>query len=272
MSNSCIGRGGEVKFQDYSEWTYHPLLEVTGSSWTETKTLHCYPMPMVPEKLSWEYDFYHMLGTYYSIKNGLHRSQDEINKGLLNSVFPDLHQYLDTGATKQMTSIIREKLPEGCPDKITKSLSIKSSWQGGITEFALHQRMPVFNACARSGHSTGVNLESYIDKNNIARGLPASRACTRWTDVDIDVKVARLESLGASISDQIDKLIMHLFVVTVPALLVGGESRSPLSVEDLRGINDHVPQTSHRRLWVVECNIYQTKKLGAVCRLHHTGT
>jgi hypothetical protein len=27
MSNSCIGQGGEVKFQDYNEWTYHPLLE-----------------------------------------------------------------------------------------------------------------------------------------------------------------------------------------------------------------------------------------------------
>jgi hypothetical protein len=96
MSNSCIGRGGEVKFQDYNEWTYHPLLEVTDSSWTETKTLHFYPMPMVPEKVSWEFDFYHMLGTYYSVENGLYRSQDEINKGLLNSVFPDLHQHLDT--------------------------------------------------------------------------------------------------------------------------------------------------------------------------------
>jgi hypothetical protein len=91
MSNSCIGRGGEVKFQDYNEWTYHPLLEVTDSSWTETKTLHFYPMPMVPEKVSWEFDFYHMLGTYHSVENGLYRSQDEINKGLLNSVFPDLH-------------------------------------------------------------------------------------------------------------------------------------------------------------------------------------
>jgi hypothetical protein len=77
-----------------------------------------------------------------------------------------------------MTSIIRENLPEGCPDKITKSLSIKSSRQGGITELALHRGMTVFDACARSGHSTGVNLESYIDKNNIARGLRASRART----------------------------------------------------------------------------------------------
>ena len=61
---------------------------------------------------------------------------------------------------------------------------------------------------AHLGHSTGVILESYIDKNNVAKGLWASRAHIGWTDVDIEVKVARLESLGASNSDQIDKLII----------------------------------------------------------------
>jgi hypothetical protein len=138
MSNSCIGRGGEVKFQDYNEWTYHPLLEVTDSTWRETKTLHSYTMPMVPEKVLWEFDFYYMMGTYYSVKNGLYRSQDEINKGLLNSIFPDLHQILDTGVTKKMTNSICENLPKGCPDKISQSFSIKLSRQGGVTELALH--------------------------------------------------------------------------------------------------------------------------------------
>jgi hypothetical protein len=42
------------------------------------------------------------------------------------------------------------------------------------------------------------------------------------------VKVARLESLGASNSDQIDKLMMYLFTVTVLAFLVGGDLCSVL--------------------------------------------
>jgi hypothetical protein len=120
-----------------------------------------------------------MMGTYYSVENGLfyRRSQDEIDKGLLKSVFPDLNQILDTGVTNQTTNIIRENLPKGCPEKISKSFSIKSSRKGGVTELVLHQNVLVFDACAHLGHSTGINLESYLDKNNVARGLRASRAC-----------------------------------------------------------------------------------------------
>ena len=128
ITNSAIGRGGEIKFQDYNEWLWHPKFEVTDIRWTELKRLAAYAMPMVPHKAGgWELDFYHQLACYYAIENGLHRSEKEIEDGLLNVVFPDLHQLQDSSVTTKLSTIIRQNLPAGCPSDIQKSYSAKST-------------------------------------------------------------------------------------------------------------------------------------------------
>jgi hypothetical protein len=49
MTSNCIGCGGEVKFQDYNEWTFGYLLNVTETSWVESKNIATYAMPMFPD-------------------------------------------------------------------------------------------------------------------------------------------------------------------------------------------------------------------------------
>ena len=35
----AIGRGGEVKFQNYNDWSFDYLLELTNTGWQESKTV-----------------------------------------------------------------------------------------------------------------------------------------------------------------------------------------------------------------------------------------
>jgi hypothetical protein len=39
MSSNCIGRGGEIKFQDYTDWKFDYQLSVTDAKWSETKKI-----------------------------------------------------------------------------------------------------------------------------------------------------------------------------------------------------------------------------------------
>jgi hypothetical protein len=75
------------------------------------------------------------------------------------------------------------------------------------------------------------------------------------------VKVARLKALGASSnSDQIDKLMMNLFTVTVPAFLVRGDLCSVLRTYAASIIVYHIQVTADCGSW----NAISTKLCNAV--------
>ena len=126
ISNSAVGHGGEIKFQDYKDWMWHPMLQVVDIKWTEMKRLARYAMPMVPRKCGWELDFYHQLASYFAVENGLHRSDQQIQDGLENVVFLDLHRFKDEGVTKKISRTLQNNLPNGCPSDVAKSYSAKS--------------------------------------------------------------------------------------------------------------------------------------------------
>jgi hypothetical protein len=54
------------------------------------KKLEKYSMPMVPDFESYIFDFYHCMGCFFAIENGLLRSGNQIRRGLENVVFPSL--------------------------------------------------------------------------------------------------------------------------------------------------------------------------------------
>ena len=76
-------------------------------------------MPVVPDLDSWLFDFYHCMGSYFCVEGGLFRSAGDIAKGLMNVVFPALHQYNVSSVTKVITNIIRASFPYGVPDKVS---------------------------------------------------------------------------------------------------------------------------------------------------------
>ena len=76
-------------------------------------------MPVVPDLDSWLFDFYHCMGSYFCVEGGLFRSAGDIAKGLMNVVFPALHQYNVSSVTKVITNIIRASFPYGVPDEVS---------------------------------------------------------------------------------------------------------------------------------------------------------
>jgi hypothetical protein len=86
----AMARVGEVRFENYSDWDWHDALQVVNTWWTELKKLEKYSMPMVPDYESYLFDFYHSIGCFFAIENGLLRSSNQICRGLENVVFPSL--------------------------------------------------------------------------------------------------------------------------------------------------------------------------------------
>jgi len=150
----AVGRGGEIKFQDYNDWMWHPKYEIVDIGWTELKLLTKYAMAMVPHKNHFFMDWYHGLGSYWSVEQGLHRSSGD-RQIIGNYVLPDLHAFSDPVGTKKVTQVIRENLPKGCPEEIAQSFSAKSTCKGSITLLATHHGCDVLDVCGHSGHATG---------------------------------------------------------------------------------------------------------------------
>jgi hypothetical protein len=70
MPSNCIGRSGEIKFQDYNDWKFDYQLSVTDTKWSEAKNISSYAMPMIPDS-RWEFCWYHQMVSYFAVENGL---------------------------------------------------------------------------------------------------------------------------------------------------------------------------------------------------------
>ena len=226
-----IGIVGEIQLQCYNEWMYHPALNITDISWKEIKKIDKYAMPMIPNKLSWLFDFYHCLGCFFCCENGLFRTKEQIRKGHLNLVFPYLHKFGMASVTTHLTKIIRNNFPDGIPQAIAKQFSAKSNREAAITELAISGKVLLFDACQRTGHSTGTSIDSYYDKSNVVSGLRAAKVRSGYYNPDSPVILPRLEeALGISCGPMITKFIQSLFVVSVPSFSPEGELHEVLRI------------------------------------------
>lgn len=226
LTYDSIGRGGEVKFQDVTDWNWDYLLNVTDTGWSESKTLNAYAMARIPDENPL-FDFYFQLGAYAMCEKGLYRSQEQIANNLLNKVFCNLHAIQNNSVTGKITDAIRANLPAGLTEAERRKYSAKSLRQGGITTLSMHKDINVFTANARTGHSTGTSNDSYLDKKNPARGLPAAHALHGRADIHTAVVVPRLnEALGEANEVQALALVAAMFPsVNIPDFEVDGRLR-----------------------------------------------
>jgi hypothetical protein len=218
----AVGRGGESTFVDTADWTWHPRYEILDTQWTELKTMEKYAMPVVPDKKHFLPDFFHSVGSFWSVDDGLYRDENDPDQAAIAFyLFPDLHGFTDNGVTKKITSVIRENLPNGCPTDILNSYSAKSLHKGSITELMTYPSLNGTDVCGRSGHATGTNLDAYDDKSFIVRGIRGVKALAHYSNVDANIKVPRFECLGAHVTGTVDALLKELFLVSVPVFLPG---------------------------------------------------
>jgi hypothetical protein len=196
------------------------------------KNIAVYAMGIVPDLIHWLFDIYHCLACYFMVEHGLLREDKDIRKGRINAVFPSLFNLAESSTTNKLTKIIRANI--NAKPEIQKRYSARSERYGAVTELALHRELSVFEGCARTGHSTGTTIDSYIDDNNPGYGLKAGMARCGYKNLDCNLKelihVPRLEALGQEVAGCVEDLLGQVFIVNVPFFDKDGPLRPVLRV------------------------------------------
>ena len=129
-----VGRGGEIKFQQYADWMFDCRFDVTDISWHEAKSLQTYSMPIFPDSAGFYCDWYHSLGCYYAVERGLFCSNKK-STGVSDFVFPRLHKLRNNSISRSITKIIRENLPQSMNPKLKNLYSSKSLRKGELVSY-----------------------------------------------------------------------------------------------------------------------------------------
>ena len=146
-----------------------------------------------------------------------------MKNNLSMAVFSSLHSIQDAAVAKKITAAIRKYLPASLSKESKDKFSSRSLHQGAITELSMHSAITLFQACARSGHSTGTSLDSYIDKRNVAKTLPTANALHQQHNIFAKVVLPQLEALGADILPQTESLMTAMYTVSIPEFQPGNQ-------------------------------------------------
>ena len=114
-----VARGGEVKFQRWSDWVYDPRFKVTDICWTEMKQVKKYSMPQVNTNYfdGYEVCFYHAMACYGALEEGFMAN----NSKAMDFVFGKLHSVNDNTVANIITRKMRDKLSSNLTKKTTIS-------------------------------------------------------------------------------------------------------------------------------------------------------
>ena len=148
-----VGRGGEIKFNQFSNWVYDARFELPDIVWHEIKVLKNYAMPMVPHQDNYPCNWFHSLASFWICEKGLFRKN--MKSHVSDFLFPKLHRLRDTTIATNLTRTIRENLPQKTPEKVKKSFTSRLMRKGGIGELAMNPDIDHHASIVRSGHASG---------------------------------------------------------------------------------------------------------------------
>ncbi len=180
------------------------------------------------------------MAAYFMCCNGLYWNEDQVKKNLAVVVFPSLHYIQDGAVAKKITAVIRKYLPALLTKESKDKFSSRSLHQDAVTELSMHSAVTLFQACAQSGHSTGTSLDSYIDKRNVAKTLPADNALHQRHSIFAKVVLPQLESLGADVFPKIESLMTTMYTVSIPDFQPGNRLYPVLKICMASVIMHHV--------------------------------
>ena len=211
LTYDADARGGEVKFLRYDTMYWDPKFECLVVRWREIKTLKEYLMPFTSSPFGPELDVYHSFGCFYIQQNGLARGVMPEDKARGKFVFPYLHEKMDKYVASLITSTIKQHISPGIKDYVTS----KSLRRGASTMLSLARDVSFPEVLARSGHSSGTNVDHYVI-STLAASLPGSRSLPGWKYPRECVYPPRLECLGTHSQDDVEKTMELLFAIGVP--------------------------------------------------------
>ncbi len=219
----AVGRPGEGKYCNFAEWSYNQKMNCPNTPWAQSKTLKKSGMCRICDE-SFFFDWFCVMGCYFMC-DGLTRSNDQIRKGQMNCVFPKLQDGSNNNVSKQLKDCIRLSLAKiGVPEDICMKYTAKSLRKGMITQIAMASDITLFMVCARTGHSTGFTVDTYLDDMHPLRSLPAANAL-HGNVLNMKPVMPDINAVGEGNRGQVDKLMDELFAVDVPLFQRGGELR-----------------------------------------------
>mmetsp|Transcript_10357 Transcript_10357/g.17598 ORF Transcript_10357/g.17598 Transcript_10357/m.17598 type:complete len:493 (+) Transcript_10357:230-1708(+) len=209
----AVGRPGECKFGNFSEWYFDWLLNCPNTPWSESKTLKKYGMCRICDDF-FGFDWFRDMGAFFMCQDGLARDEDQVRKGQMNAVFPNLQVGSNNNVTKKLTNAIRSSL-DGVPNDTRQKYSAKSIRKGMITEIAMASFITLFMVVARTGHATGAVVDAYLDAMNPLRSLPAANAL-HGNALNMNPVMPNIDAVGKGNRQQVEKLMDALFLIGVP--------------------------------------------------------
>ena len=130
--------------------------------------------------------------------------------------------------------------------------------------------MTLFQLCARSGHETGTTIDSYIDKKNVAKTIPAANALHQRASILANVVVLpRLDCLGEDAQEQVQLLMKEMFPAVSIAEFHPGQVLYPILKICVASMIMHNPQVERDctvQNIVHQCCVMLQKGLGSVIR------
>ena len=115
MTYHAVGRSGEVQFLEFSDTIYDPFFNAAVPLWMEPKTLQKYSQILVHTKYScgssYLADVYHSLGSFWSVEDGLYRS-DSNTSSKSGFYFPQLHSLRSDWVSSKITASIRSSIED----------------------------------------------------------------------------------------------------------------------------------------------------------------
>jgi hypothetical protein len=198
--------------------------------WLELKTVSKQAMPMFPNKHSWLTDFYHCLGSYWAVEEGLFRTDDD--DGIQSFLFPNLHNMKNNSVTTKCTNIIKRVLPPGTPTQLKSQYSAKGFRKAAVSTLLNHPELnAIGDICGRTGHHTKTSLPWYDDKSNPLRAVRGGKALAGWENVRGMVQPPRFMCLSNGTRNvSVDHFIEKLFVISLPAFKPGGQLYTVLEI------------------------------------------
>ena len=174
-THNLVNRGAEAKFYRWSELTYHHHYHCFSISKHQQKTLIGNVQAIVANPKNPMLCPIFTMGLNAFPGEGLRRTAAQNESNLGDYMFPGLHSISSSSVCRKIGSILKSGLPSTAPQAAKDGLSVKSLRSGAITELALHPRVGLLEVCARSGHKTGTNIDSYLDGSKLERSMVGAK-------------------------------------------------------------------------------------------------
>lgn len=219
------GRPGEARSLRIDKWQFYPCVGLCDTPWTESKTIREYSMAQMMCKDDPRRCFFYMIFALFAGRC-FQRTDEDIRNNRVNYLFVEMQKITPDSCTKQITKILESCLPKNAPSEIRNGTSGKSIRCGAVSTMAEQRNhamsnFTLFDLCARSGHSTGSNVDIY---NSMDSTLHASVKGGLILNGNESVPCTPyLETLPFKFKDSIEKMVSLLLEnCDVPVLHKGG--------------------------------------------------